>query len=94
MKEDIDEIRHRIQALDAEVISRLAERFRLVRRLGGLKQDLGLPVEDLARERELASWHESMAASRGCDPVRIRRIFSTVLDESKRMQVNELSKAG
>ena len=53
--EQLERLRSRIDALDRAIVAALNERLSLVAEMKELKERLGLPFRDDARERELAA---------------------------------------
>src|SRR5262245_32427206 len=65
--ENLEELRDRIRALDAELLARAAERLELARRLGAAKRSLGLPTVDYAQERVVLDRAREIARKHGLD---------------------------
>jgi prephenate dehydratase len=82
----IEDLRARIQALDAAALETLARRFRLVEELGEAKSRVGMPIDDPTRERELEAHYRELAGKLGLDAGFVLRLFATVFGESKRLQ--------
>jgi chorismate mutase len=53
MKEQLDQLRKRILDIDGELVRLLSERARLALEIGRIKSDLGIPLHDPDREREV-----------------------------------------
>lgn len=51
----MEDIRNKIDAIDAQMASLLAERLRLCGEIAKYKSEKGLPVYDAAREKEVLS---------------------------------------
>jgi len=83
----IDTARERINSIDHDILTLLAERMLQVRTVAEHKRSApGQPLHDLARERQVfAAWvHE--AESLGLSPYYIGRILRDILNYSRRIQ--------
>jgi chorismate mutase/prephenate dehydrogenase len=67
-KEDLDALRERIGALDAELIERAALRVALARKVGALKRAEHRATVDYAQERIVLDRARALAAAHGLDP--------------------------
>lgn len=82
---DIHEIRKRIDALDDILLRVFSERARLALDIGQVKKELGLPVYDPQREKEI--YARMKANNPGpLDGEAIVRMFERVVDESRRLE--------
>jgi chorismate mutase len=83
MSDSIQDIRARIDALDAGILRLLAERMRTVAMLKPLKKGM---VEDPARETQVrAAWADE-AAKMGLSPEFATALLAIIFAESKRLQ--------
>lgn len=64
---ELETLRARIRAVDAELLTLAAERVRLSRAVGERKRAAGLPTVDYAREREVLEHARAVARDRGLD---------------------------
>ncbi len=88
---ELEALRAEIDAIDQEILDRVAARVRVVLRVGELKRRLGLPVYDPERERAML---ERLAA-RATPPLdlsTIRRVFERLIDESRRLEQNHFDR--
>lgn len=83
---NIDELRARFDATDRELVRLLAERFELSRAIGEVKERLGLPVLDAARERAVIDRVRDLAAEYGVDAQDIESVYRRVIEASKLVQ--------
>lgn len=67
-EQDFDGLRERIRQLDLELLTRVAERVRLARRVGELKRRENLPTVDFAQEKAVLERARAVAAEHGLDP--------------------------
>jgi chorismate mutase len=86
---DLDGLRRRIDAIDAQILELVAERIRLVLSVGDYKRERGLPVYDAQRERELLD-RLSHAPPPPLDSQTVRRIFERLIDESRRVEQSHI----
>jgi chorismate mutase len=83
MSNSIDDIRARIDALDAGILRLLAERMRSVAQLKPFKQGM---VEDPAREAAVRAVWADEAAKLGLSPEFATALLAIIFAESKRLQ--------
>jgi chorismate mutase len=86
-RERLDELRQRIEALDAELVRLIAERRELVIEIGRVKAELGLPVLDPTREAAVVRRAAALARDSGGDEEMVRdviwRIIASARDEQE-----------
>ena len=83
-KEALDELlelRHSIDNVDAALIHLLAERFRFTQKVGELKAVHGLPAADPDRERQQIQRLRGLAESARLDPAFAEKWFNFVVAE-------------
>lgn len=90
MEDDLDALRERIRAVDAELVALAADRVRLARAVGAAKRAAGLPTVDYDREREVLEHARGVARERGLDQgvaeellARLIRAAVTVQEEDR-----------
>ena len=82
---EIDDIRKRIDELDDVLLRVFSERAQLALDIGQVKKELGLPVYDPQREKEI--YARMKANNPGpLDGEAIVRMFERVVDESRRLE--------
>ena len=86
-QERLDELRRRIEAVDAELVRLLTERRTLVIEVGRVKAALGLPVLDPTREAAVVRRVATMAREAGGDEEMVRdviwRVIASARDEQE-----------
>ncbi len=82
----LEDLRRQLDALDTEVLRRVAERQRLARRIEALKADEGLPIRDFTREREILERGRAAASELELDPELARRILTELIRSSLAVQ--------
>jgi len=95
MAPGIPQLRQSIDELDRQILELLAERLRLVMRVGEVKRGLGLDVYDPARERELLE-RVASGAPPPLTAAMAQRIFERIIEESRGLEqrhVSELTSA-
>jgi len=85
MVEEIRELRDSIDEVDLQMVELLAQRLRLVMRVGEIKRTRGLQVYDAGRERELLS-RVAGAAPAPLEPAMAERIFQCIIQESRDLE--------
>ena len=66
--DELAELRHSIDNIDAAVLHLLAERFKCTRKVGALKARLGMPAADPVREARQVARLRSLAVTADLDP--------------------------
>lgn len=89
---DLDALRSAIDAVDSEILSLVARRIGLVLRIADYKRSRDIPVYDPTRERAVIDRLIGVAPE-NLDAQLIRRIFERIIDESRRIEQHEASKA-
>jgi chorismate mutase/prephenate dehydrogenase len=82
----LEELRKEIAALDGQLIDILARRLATAAEIGEIKQRLGLPVMDPAREAEVVRRAAEAARDRGIDPELVRAVLWRVIDHARGVQ--------
>jgi chorismate mutase len=83
--DDITALRMRIDELDQALVRLLNERANCALSVGHVKDHLGLPVYQPAREAEVLS--NVRAANKGpLDNAAITRLFERIIDEARRLE--------
>ena len=84
-KEDLGPLRQQIDKLDHELVKILNQRSHVANKIGHVKQQLGLPVYDPAREKEVLE--NVIQANPGpLPPDAIQRLFERVIDETRSLE--------
>ncbi|MDO4800400.1 MAG: chorismate mutase [Bacillota bacterium] len=81
--------RARIQALDMEIVRLLIDRFQAADRIGAIKRELGLPIEDREREVVVLDAVAAEARRRSKDEALIdciRALYVSIISQSKMFQ--------
>ena len=82
---NLEDWRNEIDIIDQKIVRLIGQRTRIVRKIGSIKRNAGLPAADPDRERRV------LGNICGCDPdglsdEAIMRIFKEILRESRRIQ--------
>jgi chorismate mutase len=79
------ELRDQIDAIDRNIVELLAQRLRLVMRVGEYKRANNLAIYDAERERDLLA-RVANAAPSPLEPAMAQRIFQCVIQESRDLE--------
>ncbi len=90
MEPELQELRARLDDLDARIVDALADRQRIVAEVGRAKV-AGGPLRDRRREEELLARLADRARAAGLDAYFVTRLFREVLDHSLRTQQDHLA---
>jgi len=81
----IDELRHRIDEIDAELVRLLNTRAECALAIGHAKREAGLDVYQPGREADVLQ-HVQAINTGPLDDGAIRRLFERVIDEARRLE--------
>jgi chorismate mutase-like protein len=91
-KEDLDECRVRIDAIDIRLMELLNERTKIVERIGAIKRSLTLPIYEPKREDQVLM--NVLAHNAGPLPAdAVRRVFERIMDEMRNLQKTKMVEA-
>lgn len=82
----LDRLRQEIAAVDDQLVALLARRLGLARTIGDVKERLGLPVMDPAREAEVVRRAVALARENDVDPELVRAVLWRVIDHARAVQ--------
>jgi len=83
-------LRLEIDAIDRAIVEAIGLRVLIGTRIGEIKQELGLPVLDPAREAAVVRRSAERARDAGVDEEAVREIFWRLIGLSRRKQRREL----
>ena len=83
--EELEPLRHEIDALDEEILRLLNERAEHALEIGRIKRGLGLPVYSPDREDEIFRLVQKANKGQLSDAA-VRRLFERVIDETRRLE--------
>lgn len=82
---DIDALRKRIDELDQQLVTLLNERAGCALQIGHIKEGMGQPIYQPAREAEVLA--NVRAANHGpLDDGAVTRLFERIIDEARRLE--------
>lgn len=92
----LSELRQRVRELTVDIIRLTSERFRLVKLISNEKRALNLPIEDLEAERALKQYicRSLSEGQLNADPDFALRLTNMLIDESKKLQRNSVTREG
>ena len=85
MKADLEDLRRRIDLLDASLVKLLNARAACALEIGRLKRDLGMPIYQPEREAEVVRNVQS-ANTGPLDQPAIKRLFERIIDEARHLE--------
>ncbi len=89
LRAELDLLRRSVDEVDRSILEAFAERVRIVRRIGDVKEALGQPVLDPAREAAVVRGAAESARRSGLDDEAVRDIFWRLVGLSRRTQREE-----
>ena len=85
MKADIDDLRKRIDLLDESLVRLLNARAACALEIGRLKREMGIPIYQPDREKEVLS-HVMTLNNGPLDDQVIKRLFERIIDEARHLE--------
>ena len=79
----LKDCREKIDRIDSNIIELIMRRFVLVRKVGSLKKQAGLPVRNKKRELEIIG---SLAKKSGLKKTFLGRLYRTIFEEAYRLE--------
>ncbi|MGD8861971.1 MAG: prephenate dehydratase [Myxococcales bacterium] len=89
-KDELDQFRRGLDAVDGKILEAVAERQALIEQVARLKAQNGIELRDLLREEAQLSRLSDMARERGLSAYFVKRLFREILDYSVRQQQQHL----
>ncbi len=83
MKDRLEELRQRIMEVDEELVDLIGERKSLVVEIGEIKNELGLPVLDPAREAAVVRRAAALARDHDLDEELIRDVIWRIIASAR-----------
>ena len=83
---DVAHLRAQLDALDESLLGIVAQRCKLARELGEVKQSVGLPLRDPVREAAVVRRAATIARAHGVHDERVRQLFSVLIEMSRDVQ--------
>ena len=78
--DELARLRVEIDAVDERFVALLAERFRITRRVGRIKSELGLPPQDATREAQIDAKVRRLAKEHDLDEGLVSDVLRAVID--------------
>ena len=79
-EEEIGPLRDEINRLNAEIVERLADRVRVAREIGAVKNRHRRPIEDRSRETIVYHQVQALAEEAGIDPGDVEKVFREIIE--------------
>jgi chorismate mutase len=81
----LDELRRRIDELDAQIVQLLSLRARTALAVGEIKRQAGLGIYQPQRERDVLA-HVRQVNPGPLDDAAVQRLFERIIDEARRLE--------
>jgi len=82
----LEDLRKKIDAVDADIVGLIAERIRLAGQIGEVKREQGQPIEDVPREKRILEHIRALAEAEGIKPADIENIYHQIFTAAKSIQ--------
>ncbi len=82
----LEELREEIRQATVEILRLAGERLSLAKKIGKLKREMGMPIEDPKAEEELRSLALKKCQAYGVNRHFGLKLLNLLIDESKRVQ--------
>lgn len=83
---NLDELREELKKVTLEILRLIGKRLSLARKIGEIKRQKGLPIEDLEAERDLRRIVLEKCRAYGVDDRFSLKLLNLLIDEAKRVQ--------
>jgi len=83
---NLDELREEIRKVTLEMLRLAGKRLSLAKRIGEIKRQKGLPMEDLEAEKDLKQFVLEKCRAYGIDDHFGLKLLNLLIDEAKRVQ--------
>lgn len=84
--DNILRLREKINKIDKTIISAIADRYAIAKKIGIIKKKEVKKVQDTDREKWLFEYYRQLCLERKLEAKHIERIFSIIIKQSKKMQ--------
>ncbi len=84
--QNLEENRDKIEEIDKRIIQLLGERLVLVKKIGKIKRENNLSIEDVEREEKIKEEYKKIAKEYNLDPEELWQVFNKILEWSKKVQ--------
>jgi len=84
----INELRKKIDSIDAELLNLLVKRKVISKQIGEYKRQKHLPIKDCNREEKLLNKLKIQAQALGLDEEMISNIFKLIIEDSVKIQLS------
>jgi len=82
----LDDLRNDIGRVDEVIVRLLNERARVAVEIGLVKKDLGVPIYQPDREKQVLEHVRGVACEGPLGPDAIARLFERIIDEARRLE--------
>ncbi len=90
--EDIAKLREQLNGIDAQLLKLIGERRKVSTQTALTKASASLPIRDLGREEELLLERIKLGRELGLDPHLVTKFFHDIIDDSLRVQQDQIQK--
>ena len=90
----LDDLRKKIDSIDADIVRLIGERIKIAREIGGEKRSQGRQVNDRAREKRVLNHIKALARSENLDQDVIEDIYQQIITACRRTQGAEVAFQG
>jgi chorismate mutase/prephenate dehydratase len=83
---NLDELRKKIDDLDAHIVDLIAARMEVTKAIGKEKKDSGQAIEDKVREKIVLEKVKNLALAKNLNPEEIEKVYQRIISASKEVQ--------
>ena len=88
--QSLDDLREAIDSIDEQIVSLMAKRQKVVKRVTEIKKARNLPVYHPSREEDLITHRRSQGAETGLDPDFLEELYRVILRQSRIEQTRRM----
>ncbi|HVV68254.1 MAG TPA: chorismate mutase [Gammaproteobacteria bacterium] len=82
----LEQLRKKIDVIDAAIIEKLKQRQKLTQQIGQYKALHNIPIKDRVREENLLTHYEELSEQHGLPPLLVTRLFKIIFTYSRKQQ--------
>ena len=86
VKKEIAKLRKEIDEIDKQLINLLSKRKEIVLKIGKIKKENKLRIEDKKREKDIIRRIETMSKKKNVDPTLAKKIIMLLIQNAKKIQ--------
>lgn len=84
----LDDLRVKLDQIDAEILNLLAKRFEKIKLIGELKKEENIPILQKSREEIVINRAKKVALKNGINPTYFEKIYEVIISGARDLEDN------